>query len=508
MTSTAPTTATTEPMQPDINVRLVRTMYRYLVHEISPNDGQRFLATIGLDEHYLKNENNWVDYALYNRAWHAIRAQTGDPAIGLKVGRFNVSRQNLGSLWAVLRAAGYLGGGTSAAYRFVPRIANQLGRSGEFTVEALDRHGSRMRWTQRKGYPFVRVQCEYRQGVLSAGPQMAGLPPARLDELACIGHGDPACVYDISFVSDRAVAGVRIGAATGVACIVAAGAGLLAWPLAGALVVAAIGLGWARDSTSQLSFTTTILSQQLEELVEAKMRLQDDYDRLRDAQERLRASERLASLGQFSARVAHELRNPLGVIKGAAQVLGDDTKSVEIKREMTDFILEEADRMSASITNFLVFARPKDSERMAVDVRPIVERLLLEWSAQSDAEVPVRWQPTPELPRVLADGGQLHQVLLNLLLNAAQAMDGTGAIEITAAPDDGRLCVSVSDEGPGFSAEAYERAFEPFFTTKDLGTGLGLTNARQMIEANGGEVTIGVANAGGGRVSLWLELAP
>jgi signal transduction histidine kinase len=497
----------TEAMRPDINVRLVRTMHRYLVHQVSPEEGRRFLAAIGLDEDYLKNENNWVDYALYNRAWETIRAQTGDPAIGLKVGRFNISRQNLGSLWAVLRAAGYLGGGTAAAYRFVPRIANQLGRSGEFAIDSLDRTGARMRWTQHAGYPFARVQCEYRQGLLSAGPQMAGLPPARIDEVACIGHGDPACVYAIRFVGNRAVAGVRIGAGLAAACVVAAVAGQLAGPLAGALAVAAVALGWARDSTSQLSFTTAILSHQLEELVEATMRLQDDYDRLRDAQERLRESERLASLGQLSARVAHELRNPLGVIKGAAQVLGDEAKSVEVKREMTGFILEEADRMSASITNFLVFARPKASDRTPVDVGLIVERLLLEWSARSETTVPVRWRPSPALPPVLADGGQLHQVLLNLLLNATEAMNGSGAIEITAAPVDGRLCISVSDEGPGFDAAARARAFEPFFTTKEFGTGLGLTNVRQMIEANDGEVTLGCGDAGGGRVSLWLELA-
>jgi len=503
-----PPGATADRMRPDINVRLVRTMYRYLVHQISPEEGQRFLRAIGLDEDYLKNENNWVDYALYNRAWEVIQAQTGDLGVGLKVGRFNISRGNLGSLWAVLRAAGYLGGGTAAAYRFVPRITNQLGRSGEFTAESVDRSGARMRWTQHDGYPFFQVQCDYRQGLLSAGPQMAGLPLARVEQRACIGRGDPACVYDIRFVSQRAVAGVRIGVAAALAAILAAVAGLLAWPFACALAVAVLGLGWARDSTNQLSFTTAILSQQLEELVDAKLRLQDDYDRLRDAQERLRESERLASLGQLSARVAHELRNPLGVIKGAAQVLGDATKSIEVKREMTDFILEEADRMSASITNFLVFARPKESERAEVDVASIVERLLLEWSALSEAEIPVRWQPVPDLPRVLADAGQLHQVLLNLLLNAAQAMRGAGAIGITATPVDGRLCISVGDEGPGFTAEARERAFEAFFTTKEFGTGLGLTNVRQMIEANGGEVAIGNGDAGGGRVSLWLEVAP
>lgn len=508
MTAHGSRAAATGPMRPDVNVRLVRTMYRYLVHQISPDEGRRFLATIGLDEDYLKNENNWVDYGLHNRAWAAIRAQTGDPAIGLKIGRFNISRQNLGSLWTVLRAAGYLGRGTAAGYRFVPRIASQLGRSGEFAIERLERTGVRMRWTQREGYPFLRLHCEYRQGLLSAGPQMAGLPPARIEERACIAQGDPACVYEIRFVSDRAIAGMRIGGAVALGCAGAAGAGLLAWPLAGALAVAGVALGWARDSTSQLSFTTAILSHQLEELVEAKMRLQEDYDRLRDAQERLRESERLASLGQLSARVAHELRNPLGVIKGAAQVLGDEAKPAEVKREMTAFILEEADRMSASITNFLVFARPKASERAPVDVELLVERLLLEWSVRCEAEVPVRWVPGAALPRVLADGGQLHQVLLNLLLNATEAMHGRGTIEITAAPVDGRLRIAVGDEGPGFGAEARARAFEPFFTTKEYGTGLGLTNVRQMIEANGGEVTIGAGDAGGGRVSLWLEIAP
>jgi signal transduction histidine kinase len=491
----------------DMNVRVVRTMYRYLLHEASGVEADRFLQALGLDAAYLKNENNWIDYALYLRAWEVIRELTGDPAIGVKVGRFNISRQNLGSIWSLLRAAGMLGGGTAAGYRLVPRVANQLSRSGRFEVERRDRTGATLRWAQNEGYPFRPAQCEYRQGLLAAGPRLAGLPPAAVREAACIGRGDGACVYEVRFVADRAVVGTRWGAgiaAAGGLAMLAAGAGGLATAL---FAAAALACGVARDRSDQLTFNTTTLLQQMEELFEAKRRLQEDYDELRRVQQQLVESERLAGLGALSARVAHELRNPLGVIKGSAQVLSDDARPAEVRREMTAFIIEEVDRMNAAITNFLVFARPKIADRVPTDLARVVERLLLEWEARSEQSAAVRFSVPPGLPAVLVDPHQLHQVLLNLLLNASEAMQGAGTIEIAAAVEGERLRVAVTDDGPGFGADVRARAFEPFFTTKAYGTGLGLTNVKQMVEANGGTISVGNGPAGGARVTLALEIA-
>ncbi len=501
----APQPGAAVAMQADVNVRILRTMHRYLRHAVSEADAHAFLARLELDEGFLKDENNWVDYALYLRAWEAVEGLSGDAAIGFKVGRFNISRQNLGSMWPLLRAAGSLGGGTAAAYRLLPRLANQVSRSGQFAVESSDRRFVRLRWSQRDGYPFRRTQCDYRHGLLTAGPRLAGLPPAQVGEPECIGRGGTACVYELHFSPERAVAGVRIGAAVGLAGALALGVGGGGWLSGGLFAAAAVAVGWARDRSNRAAFTTETLSDQMEELMAAKQRLQADYDALRDAQQQLREKDRLASLGELSAKLAHELRNPLGIIKGSAQVIADEGKPPDVKREMTGFILDEVERMNASITNFLVFARAKTSHRTPTDVTAVVERLRLEWEARGRGGVEVRFQAEPDLPRALVDPHQLHQVLLNLLLNAAEAMGGAGSVRIRAARAGARLRLEVADDGPGFSAEAKTRAFEAFFTTKDYGTGLGLTNVKQMVEANGGEVNIATAAAGGAIVSLLLE---
>ncbi len=496
-------------MKADINVRAIRTMYRYLEHELSREDAEKFLRAVGLGAAYLENENNWVDYRLYMKAWQAVGEQTSDPAIGTKIGHFVISRQNLGSIWPLLRAAGLLGGGTAAAYRFIPRVTNQFSRAGRFTVESSSRRGVRLSWKQAPGYAFHPVQCEYRRGLLTAGPRLADLPPAAVSDARCIGRGDGECLYEVRFIADRATAGRRWGAilgASGAAAMLLAGGG---WELAALLFIAAGAVGYARDSANQLAFNTSVISGQLEELVEAKLRLQEDYDTLQRTQQQLREKERLASLGELSARVAHELRNPLGIIKGSAQVLADPSKPIAVRSEMTSFILEEADRMNAAITNFLVFARPKGSQRTPADVGALIERLLLEWSARGEGAAEVRFSQRGGPARVLVDPHQLHQVLLNLLLNASEAVGGKGTIEIEAERQADGLRLAVIDDGPGFSEEAQDRAFEPFFTTKRYGTGLGLTNVKQMIEANGGEVEVGPRVEGrGARVSLRLEIAP
>jgi signal transduction histidine kinase/CheY-like chemotaxis protein len=487
------------------NVRILRTMHRYLRHRVSAEDAARFLAAVGLDESFLRNENNWVSYDVYLRAWAILQQQSGDPSIAFKVGSFNISPENLGSLWWLLRAAAMLGNGTAAGYRIVPRVANQLASSGRFELLSLGRRSARLRWIQHQGYRFAPAQCDYRIGLLTAGPKLGALPPAIVDQQRCIGRGDPECLYDVRFSADRAVMGRRLGIAVGLAGGVTAVLAGQGWLVAGLGATTALAVGWARDRQSQFQYNSSTLSSQMEELIDAKRRLQEDYTALQDAQQLLREKDRLASLGELSAKVAHELRNPLGIIKGSAQIIADSDRPLAVREEMTSFILEEVDRMNAAITNFLVFARPKTSHRTATALEGIVERLLLEWEARGPGGIHVRFDAEPELPRVLVDPHQLHQVLLNLLLNAQEAMGASGAIEITTRRAGNAIALRVDDRGPGFSDEARQRAFEAFFTTKDFGTGLGLTNVKQMVEANGGAVRLGTSPSGGGRVELTFE---
>jgi signal transduction histidine kinase len=218
--------------------------------------------------------------------------------------------------------------------------------------------------------------------------------------------------------------------------------------------------------------------------------------RLEQAQEEARRSERLAALGQLSAGLAHELRNPLAVIKGSAETLMRKlANSDPITTEMAGYISSEVNRMNALVTRFLDFARPHQLEERQEPIPPLIERALKaardRWP---DAKVEVERQFAPNLPEVTLDGDLIERVFTNLALNAYEAMGaGGGKLRVAAAPSsDGKRGVEITfqDTGPGIPAELREQIFNPFFTTKETGVGLGLSIVSKIVDDHRGWIRV------------------
>src|SRR5271157_4168860 len=195
--------------------------------------------------------------------------------------------------------------------------------------------------------------------------------------------------------------------------------------------------------------------------------------RLEQAQEEARRSERLAALGQMSAGLAHELRNPLAVIKGSAETLTRKLASSDpITTELAGYISSEVNRMNALVTRFLDFARPHKLEERLEQIPPLIERALKaardRWP---DAKVEVERQFAPVLPEVTLDAELIERVFTNLALNAYEAMGpGGGKLRVAVVPcSDGQRGVEITfqDSGPGIPTELREQIFNPFFTTKE-----------------------------------------
>jgi len=219
--------------------------------------------------------------------------------------------------------------------------------------------------------------------------------------------------------------------------------------------------------------------------------------RLELAQEEARRSERLAALGQLSAGLAHELRNPLAVIKGSAETLIRKLAATDpVTTEVAGYISSEVNRMNVLVTRFLDFARPYKLQLRREQIPPLIDRALkVAHDRWPDAPVVVKRQFAAELPEVPVDRELMEQVFSNLVLNAYEAMGPAGgklSAGVTRGDSEGRPGVEITleDTGPGIPAELHEQIFNPFFTTKETGVGLGLSIVSKIVDGHRGWIRV------------------
>jgi signal transduction histidine kinase len=201
-------------------------------------------------------------------------------------------------------------------------------------------------------------------------------------------------------------------------------------------------------------------------------------------------SEKMASLGELAAGIAHEIRNPLAIISGSAETMRKRDER-ETREEMLSFIVEEADRINAMIMNFLDYAKPKEPIFVRCDVTEAIEksiRLIIPQAKNQNVEV-VR-EFSPKAPFIDADPELIQHAFMNIELNALEAMETGGVLRIKVLSNQGgRVLVTFRDTGKGVPPEIARKVFDPFFTTKEGGTGLGLSIAHSIVESHGGTIT-------------------
>ncbi len=214
----------------------------------------------------------------------------------------------------------------------------------------------------------------------------------------------------------------------------------------------------------------------------------------------------LARLGEMAAVVAHEVKNPLAGIGGAIQIIGGRLPETSSDRPIIKEILDRIASLNETVEDLLLYARPKPLKIQSTEIRAVIESsaaLLAGDPAFGKVEVFFRGEDY----RLQADPDLLRQVIVNLLLNASQAMGGKGTIQVKSALSDGVAHVSVSDTGPGIPPAIREKIFEPFFTTKHRGTGLGLALAKRVLELHGGTILASCPAGGGTCMSITLPNA-
>jgi two-component system sporulation sensor kinase A len=232
-----------------------------------------------------------------------------------------------------------------------------------------------------------------------------------------------------------------------------------------------------------------------------------DITELKQLEEDLIASERLAAVGELAASIAHEVKNPLAAIRGAVEILGDGFSAGDAKVEVVGEVLGQIDRLDRMVKDLLSFARPNPPDKHPTRIHDLMEsalELLREEPLRKGVSVYLNLDP--ELPLVPVDRRQMEQAFLNIILNGFQAMGGDGTLTVTTRLEREDVAVQFHDTGPGVPEEKLDRILQPFFTSKHKGTGLGLSIVLKVVQAHGGRLEVANHPDGGAVFTLRLPM--
>jgi len=242
-----------------------------------------------------------------------------------------------------------------------------------------------------------------------------------------------------------------------------------------------------------------LIVQKAERMIEERARAQ------RELEDQLHQAERLAALGEMVAAVSHEIKNPLGIIRSTAELMGTLPEAGETHRKLSSVITEESTRLNRIVTEFLDFARPQTPDIRECDLRDIIGKNIDFLRPELEKKgITIKAELDGRPLRLPADHGQLYRAFLNIFINASQSMENGGTIDVHVQEDKEHFRVEIQDTGCGISQENLKRIFNPFFTTKDKGTGLGLSIVRKIIEGHRVTIAIKSQEGQGTRVEIFL----
>jgi signal transduction histidine kinase len=231
------------------------------------------------------------------------------------------------------------------------------------------------------------------------------------------------------------------------------------------------------------------LGRNFNQMVEQLRNSRDEIERLHRTQ--MSRAEHLATLGEMATGLAHEIRNPLAGIAGVVEIIGRDLPATSPARAVVKDVRQEINQINRILTDLLETARPRQPQIRRSDLNITVEHAVMLARQQALSKpILIDLRKAPALSEVEHDSDQIHQVLLNLLLNSIQAIDGKGVIEVAIEESGNNAVISVADNGRGIPHEHLPNIFRPFYTTKGNGTGLGLSLARRIVEEHHGRIEV------------------
>jgi signal transduction histidine kinase len=258
--------------------------------------------------------------------------------------------------------------------------------------------------------------------------------------------------------------------------------------------------GWSQKELDLLFLFSKHVSAALSRAVMA--------EELKEAERIMARSQKLIALGELSAGIAHEIRNPLGIISASAETLQKNHINSKTRKEISKFILEEVNRLNKFINNFLSFARPSKPHFSLCNIKNIIDKCVaLIHDRASKQKIKIVVDCDPKISSINSDQHQLEQLLINLMLNAIEAMPDGGEMKIVSrVSEKNKIVIEIRDTGCGISPEIKEKIFNPFFTTKEKGTGLGLSVASRIAQNLGGMLSFDSIEGKGTVFRIYLPI--
>ncbi len=233
-------------------------------------------------------------------------------------------------------------------------------------------------------------------------------------------------------------------------------------------------------------------------------------EKLRETQQQLTQSEKLAAMGRLTSQIAHELNNPIYGIMNTLELLKTEISPESKRRKILEMSLSETQRLSDMLRSMLSFSKPEEEVRRPVDVNELLESIVLLIDKQMrEANIEIEMRFAEEIPKVMGSTNQLRQLLLNIIRNAREAMPQGGILSLETMGEDKRIIINIKDTGMGIPQEIRDKIFEAFFTTKEevKGVGLGLSVCYGIIKDHGGEIRVQSEEGRGSTFSVILPTA-
>jgi signal transduction histidine kinase len=499
-----------EDTRPEISCRAAKGVIMHLRHEYGPEMIGKVFDHAELDIEYVNEGRNWLSFDAFNRLLVSLVQVTGDREAPFRAGTRTADPSTFGPI----RVMGTRFLSIHGVYRMMAMHSRYFVKICDWALLGYSTGHARLEIRYHEGYHQTHYNCDNIRGHLSSIPTWLGCDPAQVDHHTCIMRGADVCIYDVQWQEEPsymvavlgALGGVLLGL-LGLAVPAEWRSGSWVWVALTVLLgvsVAGVGALLTRllvarrqhvEEADALMKATDEIEQfnaDLQDKVEARTReLREAVHDLERSREKALSAERQAAIGVLASGMAHDMNSPLNAIRLTLQAATEELPEDHSLQPLLNSANRASLRCKRLVADLLAFSR-EPSPTVNSDPKEVLETCVQIFRSESSPGVEVTTAFEEEPVRLTLDKAQLQQAILNLMTNAADAMDGKGAIHLGLHATPEEVVLEVRDNGPGMPPEVRQRVFEPFFTTKGTGRGhgLGLPITQQLVQRNGGRVDL------------------